>query len=88
MEVQESFLLALEKLKEAGVAISEIELPSLKYALAAYYVIAISEASTNLARYDGIRFGSRATSNPKEYFRLGDLYSRTRSDFFGDGSEA
>ena len=84
-EVQESFYLVIDELKKAGASIVEITLPSLKYALATYYVIAISEASTNLARYDGVRFGSRAISTSKEsFFSLQDMYSITRSSYFGE----
>jgi aspartyl-tRNA(Asn)/glutamyl-tRNA(Gln) amidotransferase subunit A len=57
----------------------EVSIPSIKYALPAYYIIALSEASSNLARYDGVRYGYRASS-PRN---ITDLYERTRADGFG-----
>jgi aspartyl-tRNA(Asn)/glutamyl-tRNA(Gln) amidotransferase subunit A len=62
-----------------GGELIEVSLPHLKYALPAYYIIALSEASSNLARYDGVRYGFRATGNAN----LEDMYQRTRSDGFG-----
>ncbi|HEY9843114.1 MAG: Asp-tRNA(Asn)/Glu-tRNA(Gln) amidotransferase subunit GatA [Candidatus Sericytochromatia bacterium] len=62
-----------------GAQIEEVSLPTLPYSLAAYYLIATSEASSNLARYDGVRYGYRATQ-PRN---LKDLYQRTRSEGFG-----
>lgn len=66
-------------LKEAGAEIVEISLPYTKYALPAYYIIAPAEASANLARYDGVRFGFRAEGNS-----LDELYENTRGEGFGD----
>lgn len=63
-----------------GVAFKVIEMPNVKYALQAYYVIALSEASSNLARYDGVRFGYRATDTET----IDELYERSRSEGFGD----
>ena len=54
------FLEPIEKMKELGCEVVEISLPSLKYSIAAYYILATAEASTNLARFDGIRYGVRA----------------------------
>ena len=51
---------AVDTLSELGAVCEETSLPSLEYSLAAYYVIAMSEASSNLARYDGVRYGFRA----------------------------
>jgi aspartyl-tRNA(Asn)/glutamyl-tRNA(Gln) amidotransferase subunit A len=59
--------------------IVEVSLPSVKFALPAYYIIALSEASSNLARYDGVRYGYRANS-PRN---ITDLYERTRAEGFG-----
>jgi aspartyl-tRNA(Asn)/glutamyl-tRNA(Gln) amidotransferase subunit A len=59
--------------------IVEVSIPSIKYALPAYYIIALSEASSNLARYDGVRYGYRASS-PRN---IVDLYKRTRAEGFG-----
>ncbi len=62
-----------------GAEIVEVSLPTLKYALPAYYVISSAEASSNLARFDGVRYGFRA----EEYEDLNDLYIKTRSQGFG-----
>ena len=59
--------------------IVEVSVPSIKYALSTYYIIALSEASSNLARYDGVRYGFRASA-PKD---IADLYARTRAEGFG-----
>jgi aspartyl-tRNA(Asn)/glutamyl-tRNA(Gln) amidotransferase subunit A len=59
--------------------IVEVSVPSVRFALPAYYIIALSEASSNLARYDGVRYGYRASS-PKN---IADLYERTRAEGFG-----
>ncbi len=62
-----------------GAEIVDVSLPTLKYALPAYYVISSAEASSNLARFDGVRYGYRA----EEYEDLNDLYIKTRSQGFG-----
>jgi len=67
-------------LADQGAEIVEVGLPHTEYALAAYYIIAPAEASSNLARYDGVRYGRRA-ENPKD---LEDLYARSRAEGFGD----
>lgn len=69
----------IEMLKSAGAEIVEISLPHTKYALPAYYIIAPAEASSNLARYDGVRFGLRVEGE-----NLDDMYARTRGEGFGD----
>ena len=69
---------ATEYLKARGANVKEISLPHTKYALATYYVLAPAEASSNLARYDGIRYGFRADGQ-----HLDDLYINTRSQGFG-----
>lgn len=66
-------------LKAAGCEIVEISLPHTKYALPAYYIVAPAEASSNLARYDGMRFGHRA----EEFSSLDDLYAASRAEGFG-----
>ena len=68
-------------LKDAGAEIVEISLPHTKYALPAYYVIAPAEASSNLARYDGVRYGHRATLAAGE--GIDDMYEKTRAEGFG-----
>lgn len=65
-------------LKEAGAEIVDISLPHTKYALPAYYIIAPAEASSNLARYDGVRYGLRVEGDG-----LDDMYARTRAKGFG-----
>jgi len=78
-EVKETFDEFIKKLESAGCYIEEISLPNIKYAIPAYYIIAPSEASSNLARYDGVRYGYRA----EVYENLIDMYSRTREEGFG-----
>ncbi len=71
-----------EKLKAAGAEIVDITLPHTKYALPAYYVIAPAEASSNLSRYDGVKYGHRA--NIKAGEGITEMYERTRAEGFGD----
>jgi aspartyl-tRNA(Asn)/glutamyl-tRNA(Gln) amidotransferase subunit A len=68
-------------LKDAGANITEITLPHTKYALPAYYVIAPAEASSNLARYDGVRFGHRAKLAAGD--GITEMYEKTRAEGFG-----
>ncbi|MDR2067897.1 MAG: Asp-tRNA(Asn)/Glu-tRNA(Gln) amidotransferase subunit GatA [Holosporaceae bacterium] len=68
-----------EILKEAGAEIIDVSLPHSKYALPAYYIIAPAEASANLARYDGVRYGFRAEGK-----NLREMYENTRAEGFGD----
>ncbi len=70
---------SIEQLKQLGATFVDISLPSLPHAVLAYYVIASAEASTNLARFDGVRFGHRC-ENPQN---LEDLYLRSRDEAFG-----
>ncbi|MCA9295154.1 MAG: Asp-tRNA(Asn)/Glu-tRNA(Gln) amidotransferase subunit GatA [Phycisphaerales bacterium] len=72
---------ALDTLREAGASIIEIELPPADVSIATYYLIATAEASSNLARYDGIRYGQRATVDA--HATLETLYARSRSEGFG-----
>jgi aspartyl-tRNA(Asn)/glutamyl-tRNA(Gln) amidotransferase subunit A len=65
-------------LKDAGATIVEISLPHTKYALPAYYIVAPAEASSNLARYDGVRYGLRVPGET-----IGDMYEKTRASGFG-----
>jgi aspartyl-tRNA(Asn)/glutamyl-tRNA(Gln) amidotransferase subunit A len=69
-------------LENLGAEVIEISLPHTQYALPAYYVLAPAEASSNLARYDGIRYGRRAFLEPGD--GILDLYEKTRSEGFGD----
>ncbi|MEY8801505.1 Asp-tRNA(Asn)/Glu-tRNA(Gln) amidotransferase subunit GatA [Leisingera sp. XS_AS12] len=70
-----------EMLKAAGAEIVDISLPHTKYALPAYYVIAPAEASSNLARYDGVRYGHRATLEAGD--GITEMYEKTRAEGFG-----
>ncbi len=70
-----------EMLRDAGAETVEISLPHTKYALPAYYVIAPAEASSNLARYDGVRYGRRASLGAGD--AIVDLYEKTRAEGFG-----
>ena len=79
-EVKNSVLAALEVLKGLGATVEEVSLPHSKYALAAYYILSSSEASSNLSRFDGIRYGFRAEGVKN----LMELYKETRSQGFGD----
>jgi aspartyl-tRNA(Asn)/glutamyl-tRNA(Gln) amidotransferase subunit A len=78
-EVKEKVELSVKKLAELGAEVVDISLPHTRYAVPAYYVIATAEASANLARYDGVRYGFRAEGASE----LKELYSRSRSRGFG-----
>jgi aspartyl-tRNA(Asn)/glutamyl-tRNA(Gln) amidotransferase subunit A len=78
-EVATAIREAAKTLEAAGATVREISLPHTRHALAAYYVIAPAEASSNLARYDGVRFGHRT----KDARQLKDLYERSRAEGFG-----
>jgi aspartyl-tRNA(Asn)/glutamyl-tRNA(Gln) amidotransferase subunit A len=78
-EVEQAVRAAIGELKQLGGTIKDIHLPRTDAAVAVYYVIATAEASSNLARYDGVKFGLRA----KETKDLLDLYTRTRQEGFG-----
>ncbi len=71
---------AIKALEENGAEIKKISLPSTQYAINTYYIIASAEASSNLARFDGVKYGYRA----KDYDGLVDMYEKTRSEGFGD----
>lgn len=78
-EIRSHVLAAISRLEKLGCSVEEIRLPHTEYAIAVYYIIAPAEASSNLARYDGVRYGFRAP-RPRD---LQDLYCRTRSEGFG-----
>ena len=78
-EVKKSLEKAIEKYKELGAEVEECSLDIAKYSLAAYYIIACAEASSNLGRFDGIRY----TYRTKEFSNLKELYRKTRSEGFG-----
>lgn len=79
-EVAESVKSVAKVLEEKGAIVEEISLPFLDYVIPAYYIIAAAEASSNLSRFDGVKYGFRA----KDYDGLVDLYNATRSEGFGD----
>lgn len=78
-EVRESLNKAIEKYKELGAEVEEFSLDIAKYSLAAYYIIACAEASSNLGRFDGIRYGYRTPN----YDSLEDIFVKSRSEGFG-----
>lgn len=78
-EVKASLEKAIEKYKEMGATVEEVSLDVAEYALAAYYIIACAEASSNLGRFDGIRYGYRT----KNYTNLKELFKNSRSEGFG-----
>ena len=79
-EVEGIVRTAVEALQECGASIEEISLPHTEYAIATYYIIAPAEASANLARYDGVRYGYRAEDTDE----LIEMYKKTRSRGFGE----
>ncbi|HEX3026031.1 MAG TPA: Asp-tRNA(Asn)/Glu-tRNA(Gln) amidotransferase subunit GatA [Clostridia bacterium] len=77
--IRHTVLKAAKKLESLGAILMKISLPSTKFALPAYYIIACAEASSNLARFDGVKYGYRA----EKYENLIDMYERSRSEGFG-----
>lgn len=80
-EVEAVFKDAVEQLKSMGVDVDYVDMPSLKYAMPAYYVLATSEASTNLARYVGMRYGHQEGDHS---LKFDDYFTEVRSKYFGD----
>ncbi|MBM6723365.1 Asp-tRNA(Asn)/Glu-tRNA(Gln) amidotransferase subunit GatA [Pseudoflavonifractor phocaeensis] len=78
-EVRAAVLAAAEVLKARGATVEEFALPVMKYVVPAYYIIACAEASSNLSRFDGVKYGWRAEG----YEDLGELYAKTRTQGFG-----
>jgi len=78
--VVETFEEAIDDLREQGATVEEVSLPSVEYAVAAYYVIAMSEASSNLARFDGVRYGNSGGYDGN----WNESFAEARSDGFGD----
>ena len=78
-EVKATILAAADVLKEKGAIVEEFDLGLVEYAIPAYYVIACAEASSNLARFDGVKYGYRT----KEYTDLHNMYKKSRSEGFG-----
>lgn len=77
--ILENFELALKKLKEKGYEVKDISLPFIKYSLATYYILMPAEVSSNLARFDGIRFGLSVSGE-----NVSDSYKKTRASGFGE----
>ena len=78
-EVKRAVLAAAKELEKKGAVVEEFDLSLVEYAIPAYYVIACAEASSNLARFDGVKYGYRT----KEYEGLHNMYKKTRSEGFG-----
>jgi aspartyl-tRNA(Asn)/glutamyl-tRNA(Gln) amidotransferase subunit A len=76
--VRRAFDLALDTFRDRGAVVSDIDLPHARYGIPVYYLIATAEASANLARYDGVRYGERASAAT-----LAEMYDRTREEGFG-----
>ena len=77
-DIKQNIEKAIEELKKLGVKFKEISLPHTKYAIASYYIISSAEAASNLSRYDGVRYGVRASNESVE-----DMYVKTRTQGFG-----
>jgi aspartyl-tRNA(Asn)/glutamyl-tRNA(Gln) amidotransferase subunit A len=77
-EIETLWQQGIRWLKDAGAEMVDVSLPHTKYALPAYYIVAPAEASSNLARYDGVRYGLRVPGRD-----ITDLYEKTRADGFG-----
>ena len=80
-DVEAAFTNALDELRRMGIEVETVDMPSLKYAMPAYYVLATSEASTNLARYVGMRYGRQ---DGDLSLKFDDYFSDVRSRYFGD----
>ncbi len=80
-EIEAAWAEGADMLRSAGASIVDVSLPHTEFALPAYYVIAPAEASSNLARYDGVRYGFRAKPGPGD--GIVDMYERTRAEGFG-----
>ena len=78
-DVQATWDKGVQMLKDAGAEVVEVSLPHTKYALPVYYIVACAEASSNLSRYDGVRYTTRVEGNS-----LDELYENSRTDGFGD----
>ncbi|WDI31389.1 Asp-tRNA(Asn)/Glu-tRNA(Gln) amidotransferase subunit GatA [Hyphococcus flavus] len=79
-EIEKLWAQGIDWMKDAGCEIVDISLPMTKYALPVYYIVAPAEASSNLARYDGVKYGHRA----KDYTDILSMYENTRAEGFGD----
>lgn len=77
-DVRENFETSIAFLRDSGASVAEVSIPSVKLAIAVYYIVANAEASANLARFDGVRYGARAEAST-----LRDLYNASRGEGFG-----
>lgn len=82
-EVRTTYEKALSDLKSLGAEVVEISVPLTKYAVSMYYLISASEASSNLSRYDGVKYGHRASVQDLSALSLDEFYSRNRGEGFG-----
>jgi aspartyl-tRNA(Asn)/glutamyl-tRNA(Gln) amidotransferase subunit A len=82
-DVQKTISLAIDALKESGAEIIEVSVPLTQHAVPIYYLIASSECSSNLARYDGVRYGFRAKFDNLSSIGLDEFYGKTRGEGFG-----
>src|SRR6185436_16963658 len=78
-EIKENITSTIEKIKLAGHTVEAIDFPWIEYLLPTYYILATAEASSNLSRYDGVRYGLRSENTTD----LHSLYKKTRSEGFG-----
>lgn len=82
--IEESLSRAIEHLKKEGAEITEVSIPLVEFAVPTYYLIASSEASSNLARYDGVKYGHRASFDKLSSISLSEFYEKNRSEGFGE----
>ena len=78
--IRDAIMQRVDRLRQSGASISEVSLPHSAYTIAAYYILSTAEASSNLARYDGARYGKRAAGG----LGLSGMYTRSRSEGFGN----
>lgn len=83
-EVKEIIEEAIKKLNDLGAQEKQVSLPHTEYAVPVYYIVATAEASSNLARFDGVQYGLRATSHQSPVTSLVEMYKQTRGEGFGD----
>lgn len=82
-DIRKTYESAIENLKKLGAEIVEVSVPMTKYAVSMYYLISASEASSNLARYDGVKYGHRSDFKDLSSLSLDEFYSTNRSEGFG-----
>ncbi len=82
-DIRKTYESAIENLKKLGAEIVEVSVPMTKYAVSMYYLISASEASSNLARYDGVKYGHRSDFKDLSSLSLDEFYSANRSEGFG-----